>query len=307
MMPVDPLYGPLNFAAQGDSKCALAIVIRTHGPAYRGIGSVMAISADGGITGSLSSGCIEADIAAQAIQAMAQNEPRLLHYGANSPYIDLRLPCGGAIDILLIPGPDKAALQSALAAVSARKAISLFANIMDGTLCLEHNNLDSSSTFELKLRPNLRFLIFGNGAEVLHFTKLTSSLGYAAECFAPDMMTVTTLRAAGFHVTHLKNYKDIPLPRVDPWTAIVLFFHDHDWEPPILKMALGSSAFFIGAQGSYLARNNRDFALRDMGVLDEAIEQISGPIGLIPSARDPRTLSVSVLAEILQQSQAAGL
>jgi xanthine dehydrogenase accessory factor len=42
-----------------------------------------------------------------------------------------------------------------------------------------------------------------------------------------------------------------------------------------------------------------------MGVPAEQLARLRGPIGLIPSARDPGTLAVSVLAEIIATAMEA--
>ena len=89
----------------------------------------------------------------------------------------------------------------------------------------------------------------------------------------------------------------------DPWTAVTLFYHDHDREPPVLARALASPAFYVGAQGSLRSHRARVQALREMGVADPDIARLRGPIGLIPSARDPQVLAVSVLAEILSEAE----
>jgi xanthine dehydrogenase accessory factor len=88
----------------------------------------------------------------------------------------------------------------------------------------------------------------------------------------------------------------------DERTAIVLFFHDHEWEPSLLFDALKTNAFYIGAQGSQRARDSRNRKLLELGVSEDDLRRLHGPVGLIPSARDPGTLSVSVLAEVLQKS-----
>src|SRR3546814_17729124 len=58
----------------------------------------------------------------------------------------------------------------------------------------------------------------------------------------------------------------------DPWSAVILLFHDHEWEHAILRWALGGPAFFIGEIGgkpSRIARQGRlkrdGFAVRDLG------------------------------------------
>ena len=70
-----------------------------------------------------------------------------------------------------------------------------------------------------------------------------------------------------------------------------------------LAEALASPAFYVGAQGSLRSHRARVQALREMGVADADIARLRGPIGLIPSARDPQVLAVSVLAEILSEAE----
>ncbi len=85
----------------------------------------------------------------------------------------------------------------------------------------------------------------------------------------------------------------------DPWTAILLLFHDHEWERALLNWAVTTPAFFIGAQGGGPAREDRKALLRSEGVAEDGIARIRSPIGLIARARDPEVLALSVLAEIV--------
>ena len=89
------------------------------------------------------------------------------------------------------------------------------------------------------------------------------------------------------------------LQGVDARTAVVTFFHDHHRELPILYAALNSPAFYVAAQGSRRVAANRKESLRGKGTGETALGRLYGPIGLIPTSRDSRTLAISVLAEIL--------
>ena len=51
----------------------------------------------------------------------------------------------------------------------------------------------------------------------------------------------------------------------DPWTAVLLLFHDHEWEHALLEWALGTPAFLIGAQGGAPAREARLKRLQEAG------------------------------------------
>ncbi len=309
MSAFDPVLGPLQFIADADRPTVVAIITSTEGPAYRSAGAVMAIASDGSTSGSLSSGCIEADIVCQAMLALESNRPMKLRYGQGSPFIDLRLPCGGALEILLLPRPDRNKLRNVLQAVERRIPQHLAIDERDGDILVNtaRDAAISNDHIHLTLNPKLAFQIFGNGAEVDHFASLAGSLGYDVTVFSPDADTVFNHLAAGRAAHVLKSRDRLPDIAIDQWTAVVLFFHDHDWEPAILQQVLDSDAFYIGAQGSHMARLNRDQALREMGVADHKISQITGPIGLIPSVRDPRSLAVSVLAEILARAQGRGV
>ena len=90
----------------------------------------------------------------------------------------------------------------------------------------------------------------------------------------------------------------VPLD-LDPWSALVLLFHDHDWEVPLLARALPQNGMWIGAMGSRATHARRMVVLAKAGIPMGQATHIHGPIGLIPSARDPETLALSVLAEVV--------
>ena len=308
MNAIDPIFAPLQFICAGTQECVLAIITETSGPGFRRAGAMMAIASNGEVSGSLSSGCIEADIAQQARIALANGLPKTARYGAGSPFIDLRLPCGGAIEVLLIPRPDQSVLRAALAGIDRRVPQALDVRKADGAMTLRESPSIQygADIFRLKLEPKLAFRIFGGGAETLHFAALAASLEFDLSVYTPEPDVAARLAAQGISAVLLKSPDNPPVLQIDRWTAAILFFHDHDWEPPILHRLLASDAFYIGAQGSHLARLARDAVLAQIGVSIAQIARIKGPIGLIPATRDPRSLAVSVLAEILALAQAGG-
>ena len=85
----------------------------------------------------------------------------------------------------------------------------------------------------------------------------------------------------------------------DPWTAVLLLFHDHEWEHRLLAWALHTSAFYIGCQGGAQARARRLESLRVNGWDDTALVRINSPVGLVPRARAPEVLALSILSEVV--------
>ncbi len=302
-----PNRDPIAALAGGAEDGVLAIITRTEGPSYRPVGAVMAISAGGERTGTLSSGCIENDLADHARQALADGQPRTVLYGRGSPFMDIRLPCGGGLEILLVPRPDRAALAEVSALSAARKPGTLVIDRQSGALSVSRDDevpATDPAHFMVRFVPDFRFLVFGKGPEAATFAGLVAGARYPTVLLSPDDETLELGAIGGAQTRHIAKASIPADVACDPWTAIVLFFHDHDWEPPILAGAVTTDAFYIGAQGSQRARDARMLELEAMGVDAAHRARIKGPIGLVPSARDARTLAVSVLAEVL--AQAAG-
>ncbi len=300
-----PDHAPLAALADADVPGVMAVITGVEGPSYRPLGAVMALFADDRHVGTLSSGCVEADLALHAANALADGNPATVRYGRGSPFIDIQLPCGGGLEILLVPQPDKSVLGQVCETLRARKACALAIDVPSGALGFESGTETgrSGDTFRIFLEPELNFLVFGKGPEASTFAALAQSAGYPNLLLSPDEETLEAGRAAGCDTRHMvrKGMPDGVEP--DPWTSVTLFFHDHDWEPQILMKAITSPAFYVGAQGSRRARAARDLELEAMGLNQAEIGRIHGPIGLVPSARDARTLAVSVLAEVLDAAR----
>jgi xanthine dehydrogenase accessory factor len=65
---------------------------------------------------------------------------------------------------------------------------------------------------------------------------------------------------------------------------------------------LESNAFYIGAQGSKSAHSDLLNKLEEMGSTKLELSRLRKQIGLIPSARNPRILAISVLADVIDKS-----
>lgn len=294
------LSDPLEALAAARSEGVLAIITGTEGPSYRPVGAIMAFLADGRRVGSLSSGCIEADLCHHAQRALASGTCLELRYGRGSPFFDIRLPCGGGLDILLVPRPPVALLKHTVELRRARQPHALAFDPRRGFSHISKARPTGSEggLFYAAIRPETRFLIFGKEPETLVFAALVHSAHYPCLVLSHDPGTLE--KAALSAIPARAIGQDMPADiAVDRWTAATLFYHEHDREPPILHRLLQTDAFYIGAQGSKAARDTRIAALREASVCDADIARLRGPIGLIPSSRDPRTLAISVLAEIL--------
>ncbi|MBC8159719.1 MAG: XdhC family protein [Roseiflexaceae bacterium] len=92
-----------QWRARGE-QVAIATVVKTLGSSPRGVGAKMAVSAAGGIAGSVSGGCIEGAVYDACQAAMQSGQARLLHFGvADEAAWEVGLACGGVIDVFVEP------------------------------------------------------------------------------------------------------------------------------------------------------------------------------------------------------------
>src|SRR6202042_867074 len=103
---------------RGDAA-ALVTLVRVEGSSYRRVGARLLIAANGDYAGSVSGGCLEAEVVRKAQWlvrdgcAVVERYSTLFDDTAEIPY---GLGCGGVVDLLLEPGdtPECSALITAL-------------------------------------------------------------------------------------------------------------------------------------------------------------------------------------------------
>lgn len=87
---------------------ALATVVRAHGSAPRPVGTAMAVTADGRVLGSVSGGCVEADVFERALAVIASGRAELVRYGVgDGEAFAVGLSCGGELEVFLEPVDDR--------------------------------------------------------------------------------------------------------------------------------------------------------------------------------------------------------
>ncbi|RTL74867.1 MAG: XdhC family protein [Bradyrhizobiaceae bacterium] len=81
---------------------ALATVVQTWGSAPRPAGSNLVIKDDGVFLGSVSGGCVEGAVIAEALDVIESGTPKLLEFGvADETAWKVGLSCGGTIRVFV--------------------------------------------------------------------------------------------------------------------------------------------------------------------------------------------------------------
>jgi xanthine dehydrogenase accessory factor len=261
---------------------ALATLIEIRGGAARSLGAQMAIAGDGRFCGYVSGGCVEAAVAAEALQAMAEKRDRVVKFGEGSSFFDVVLPCGGGITIAIHVMKDARAMEEVVRLNDRRVGASLAYSPTSQSLRMETKSRAGwvDNTFRSSYLPTTRVVVSGQAAEAQAVGQLASASSY-------DVMQVG---AAGTSC-RLSEW-------IDSYTAVVLLHHDIDAEADILETVLKSEAFYIGALGSTRTHHRRVERLKARSFNAAEIARIKAPIGMFGPTRDVSSLALSVLADV---------
>lgn len=297
------VFAFLDKCLKAGQSAILVTVVAVDGSSMRDPGTHMGVCEDGSFAGSLSGGCIENAVIAEALEALQQGAPRIVRFGAESPYIDVRLPCGGGLDVHFQPISETRLIEQVRRAIDARRPFSLAlpSGSQDPEFLDEWHPVifDPHGKTIVGHWPEPKLLILGHGAVVPSLARLALHMDMTVEILSPDRKLLhDTARECSVPCHLLVSPSDISAIRTDRWSAIIFLFHDHDWEIALMAHAMTQPHFYLGAMGGRKAHAFRREALRRSGCPDTAIDAVYAPIGLFHSARDPDTLALSALSEM---------
>ena len=326
--PSDPLASATAWMG-AKRKVALATVTRTWGSAPRPAGSQMAVRDDGAFSGSVSGGCVEGSVIAEAEAALGDGKARNLKFGvSNEDAWAVGLACGGTIEIHVAPVL-AATQQSAIAALKKardeKRAVALATDLATGESRVLYPgepgsgalqeaarlqarrdesgtvDADGKSWFLTLFNPPLDLAIIGAVHIAQPLSRIAALADYAVRIIDPRTAFATEERFPGAALCH--DWPDEALAKA-PLTArsaIVALTHDPKLDDPALFAALKSPAFYIGALGSRTTHARRLERLKSQGFADPELARIHGPIGLDIGARSPAEIAVAILGEMTAQ------
>ena len=292
---------------------ALATVIETWGSAPRPRGSQLAISEDAQIVGSVSGGCVEGAVVAEALDAMADGSHKVLEYGvSDDEAFAVGLACGGTIRVFLesVGGSLPVDLLSDLVDRRSRsEAVGQAVNVTTGAARLidaadlrprlredRSGFEDDGETFVTLHAPPLRLAVVGGVHIAQALVPMARLAGYAVTVIDPRDAFASPARFPDTTLVHDWPDEAMAAFAPDARSAVVLLTHDPKLDDPALITALRSEAFYIGALGSTRTHAKRVTRLREAGMADEAIAKIDAPIGLDIGSKTPGEIAVAVLA-----------
>ena len=294
---------------------ALATVVQTWGSAPRRVGAMLAVSGDGEMAGSVSGGCVEGAVVAEALEAIADGAPRMLEYGvADGDAFAVGLACGGTIRVLVQPAGSalpKGVLADLVEVRRARRPAALVSP-PDSLPRLElsgHEDrfrMDRSGfeedgeTFVAIHNPPLRLIVVGAVHIAQALVPMARQVGYDPMVIDPRSAFASADRFPG--VSLMDEWPDdgVRALGLDTRTALVLLTHDPKLDDPALTEALRSDVFYIGALGSSRTHAKRLERMTEAGFSQADLARIHGPVGLDIGAAGPAEIALSILAQMTQ-------
>lgn len=315
--------------ARDGRGAALATVLETWGSAPRPVGSQLAISGQAEIMGSVSGGCVEGAVVAEALDALAEGQPRILTYGvSDDEAFAVGLACGGTIRVLVEPlgvaAPALAPelLEELAAAREARRAVAMVTELDGWTRRLvapegadaalaqrfrdDRSGVDpETGQFVAIHNPPLRLVVVGAVHIAQPLVAMARPAGFDPFLVDPREAFGAAHRFPGERISHDWPDEALAAHGLDARTAVVTLTHDPKLDDPAIRAALAAPVFYIGCLGSTRTHAKRLDRLRAEGVDAEALARLHAPVGLPIGARTPAEIAVAILAQIIARLRGA--
>jgi len=318
---------------RGDAV-ALATLVRVEGSSYRRVGARLLIAANGEYAGSISGGCLEAEVIRKA-QWLTRNGATMQRYStlfddtADIPY---GLGCGGTVNVLLEPAntPEFAALMQAMQASlqgERRRVITglptstspLSRQILSTNLgapgpvlslpkdrtradappkLVSHDREEDELSFDEQLDPPHRLFVFGAGDDAQPMVRMAALLGWTVLVIDSRAQWARPERFP--EATQVIAASNLDGIAIDEGDSVVIMTHSYEQDRGWLAAVLPSQPRYLGLLGS---RHRSALLISEVAAilgwnLERACESIFAPVGLDLGGDGADAIALSAIAEM---------
>ena len=287
---------------------ALATLVRIEGSSYRRTGARLLIAANGEYAGSISGGCLEAEVIRKGQWlvrdgACMQRYSTLFDDTADIPY---GLGCGGVVELLLEPAgtPEFETLMQALEASLAGETLFVETWLPEdgqafGRSVSQHERFASArGAFHEVLHPPQRLLVFGAGDDAQPLVKMASLLGWRVLVVDNRAQWARSERFPEAELVLQSAAADAL--RVSDDDAAVVMTHSYEQDSAWLNMLLPHRLRYLGLLGARhrSALLASEAAARLGWPLERVCERMFAPVGLDLGGDGAEAIALAVVAEV---------
>ncbi|HEY2848077.1 MAG TPA: XdhC family protein [Pyrinomonadaceae bacterium] len=295
-------------------QAVLATVVGLEGSGYRLPGARMLIDRNGAVIGTVSGGCLEADLLERAERVFATGEPAVVTYdtrGKDDSVFSLNMGCNGVLRVLLEPvdGNDLFGLIEKV--FSTRQSITVATAIASNSpqhpigerriLSPDSRDSDSQDFFVETIHPPFNLVVFGGGFDAVPVVRLAKEIGWVVTVVDHRIAYLDTERLS--HPDQILELRPEQLAgslKLGHETAAVVMTHNFERDREILSFLLTQPVQYIGALGPKKRTKQilSDLKKTGLSVNTTTLEKLHAPIGLDIGAHTPESIALSIIAEI---------
>jgi xanthine dehydrogenase accessory factor len=276
-------------------QVAIATVVAARRSAPRPLGSKLAVCG-AQLYGSVSGGCVEADVAERALAVLESGSPELVSYGiADEQAWSVGLPCGGEIDVFVEPYTGAPHLErgTSYVVVAGSGVGERWHDYEPGRTGLLVE--EGRTVFVERVVPPPRLVLVGAGDIAEAMCALARPLGWHTAVVDPRAGLATRERVPSADELIVAWPDEL---EVDADTAVVSLVHEERLDIPALRRGVEGGAFYVGALGS---RRTQEKRRTQLGAL---ADRVRGPVGLDLGGESPPEIALEIVAEILSVARA---
>jgi xanthine dehydrogenase accessory factor len=260
-----------EFERRRGEALALATLVQTRGSSYRRPGARMLIAGDGKTVGSLSGGCLEEEVVAQAREVLRTGRPALMEFDTRR-----RFGCNGALEIL-VERVSESFLEAVAHHFHARRPCLITTRFAGecGSRVVSAADPLFDGEFRQLIEPTPQLLVIGEG---------------------PDSIALRAIAAAlGWSVRSAESVTELDGPH-DEWTAAVIKTHNYGRDFAALRSLLPLDLRYIGLMGPRARREQLLGDLLDTGIAPRT--NLFAPAGLDLGGDSPESIALAIVSEI---------
>lgn len=285
------------------ASMAIATVVETWKSAPCPVGTHMLVHADGRFVGSVSGGCVEADVLEHAHRVLSGAPSVLRRYGvADDAAWEVGLPCGGDILVLVQPVASDGFPESLFAEIANARASGVITPVSTDLETGRSNVVETAQGegFVNIYYPPRRLLIVGAVEIASALAVIAVSQGIDVTLCDPRGRFLTADRFPGVRLDDQWPDDAVKAFAPDSRSAIVTLSHDPKIDDPALITALATPAAYVAALGSVRSHQARLARLSAAGVSADQCGRIEGPAGVVINAISAPEIALSIAGGMIR-------
>lgn len=288
---------------EAGQSCAIVVLTKVKGSAFRRPGAKLLIRADGTMTGNVSGGCLENDLRERALATMQTGRQAMVHYdtGSDEDVIwGLGLGCDGELDLLLLPLDHRQAhtwITEVLDAMKQRETMRLAWSLGAGPAQPPRVDGDEPvpEGFVDELEPPPDLLVIGAGDDAIPLVDVAALAGMRVTVVDHRSGYVEPSRFPRAHAIRLLR----PEQAEGAWTVnrrtlVVIKNHALEMDKKWARYFDATPAAYIGILGP----KKRCADVRAEMTKGHP-DRVYGPAGLDIGSEGAEQIAISIVAEML--------